>query len=100
MKGFIASVLAMVPSALACKLAHPIHLAFSYDEEIGCVGVRRMIDMLESTSHRPRFCIIGDSALFKGHKPDEYILKLELERCDQFLSDLLVQLTETALCVE
>ena len=60
MKGFIASVLAMVPRALACKLAHPIHLAFSYDEEIGCVGVRRMIDMLESASARPRFCIIGE----------------------------------------
>ena len=60
MKGFIASVLAMIPKAVKSKLSQPIHLAFSYDEEIGCVGVRRMIDMLESASQRPGFCIVGE----------------------------------------
>lgn len=60
MKGFIASVLAMVPEAVKRDLKHPVHLAFSYDEEIGCVGVRRMIDMLESAPERPGFCIIGE----------------------------------------
>ena len=40
MKGFIACCLAMVPRAAKAPLATPIHLAFSYDEEIGCVGVR------------------------------------------------------------
>lgn len=43
MKGFIASVLAAVPEMKRRDLARPIHLAFSYDEEIGCIGVRRMI---------------------------------------------------------
>ncbi len=60
MKGFIASVLAMVPKAVERSLKQPIHLAFSYDEEIGCVGVRRMIDMLESAVERPGFCIVGE----------------------------------------
>jgi acetylornithine deacetylase len=60
MKGFIASVLAMVPKAVKTKLSQPIHLAFSYDEEIGCVGVRRMIDLLESSPERPAFCIVGE----------------------------------------
>lgn len=60
MKGFIASVLAMIPGARARHLKHPVHLAFSYDEEIGCVGVRRMIDMLETAPQQPGFCIIGE----------------------------------------
>ncbi len=60
MKGFIASVLAMVDEAVKRDLKHPIHLAFSYDEEIGCVGVRRMIDMLESALEHPGFCIVGE----------------------------------------
>ncbi len=60
MKGFIASVLAMVPAALARNLTHPVHLAFSYDEEIGCVGVGRMIELLASAQQRPGFCIIGE----------------------------------------
>ena len=60
MKGFIASALAMVAEAVKRDLKHPLHLAFSYDEEIGCVGVRRMIDMLESAPQRPGFCIVGE----------------------------------------
>ena len=40
MKGFLACVLALVPAFKARKLKVPIHLAFSYDEEVGCTGVR------------------------------------------------------------
>ncbi|MDF9756513.1 acetylornithine deacetylase/succinyl-diaminopimelate desuccinylase-like protein [Pseudomonas hunanensis] len=43
MKGFIASVLAAVPAFLAQPLKMPVHLAFSYDEEVGCLGVRSML---------------------------------------------------------
>lgn len=60
MKGFVASVLGMVEQAVSADLRHPIHLAFSYDEEIGCVGVKSMIAMLESARERPGFCIIGE----------------------------------------
>lgn len=60
MKGFIASVLALLPAARDRRLSRPIHLALSYDEEIGCVGVRRMIDILETAPEQPAFCIIGE----------------------------------------
>jgi acetylornithine deacetylase len=60
MKGFVASVLAMTDKAANARLRHPLHLAFSYDEEIGCVGVKKMITMLESASDRPAFCIVGE----------------------------------------
>lgn len=60
MKGFIASVLALLPAARDRRLSRSIHLALSYDEEIGCVGVRRMIDMLETAPEQPAFCIIGE----------------------------------------
>ena len=60
MKGFIAAVLAAVPAMVAANLKRPIHLAFSYDEEIGCIGVRRMIDVLADAPVKPAFCIIGE----------------------------------------
>ncbi len=60
MKGFIACVLAMAPHAVGRELTRPIHIALSYDEEIGCIGVRRMIDVLEHAPVRPAFCIVGE----------------------------------------
>ncbi|UTW14310.1 acetylornithine deacetylase [Marinobacterium rhizophilum] len=60
MKGFIAVALAAVPAMQAAQLQTPIHLALSYDEEIGCVGVRRMITMLQQHPVKPALCIIGE----------------------------------------
>jgi len=60
MKGFIALVLACVPDMQAQTLETPIHLAFSYDEEIGCVGVRKLIEHLEDQAIKPAVCIIGE----------------------------------------
>ena len=60
MKGFIAAVLASVPQMQATPLCTPIHLAFSYDEEIGCVGVRKLIENLKDQSIKPAICIIGE----------------------------------------
>lgn len=60
MKGFIASVLAAVPEMMKADLKRPIHLALSYDEEIGCIGVRRLIDMLQDVEPKPAFCIVGE----------------------------------------
>ncbi len=60
MKGFIAAVLAIVPEATRRPLARPVHIALSYDEEIGCIGVRRMIDVLQDAPVKPAFCIIGE----------------------------------------
>ncbi|OLL28285.1 acetylornithine deacetylase (ArgE) [Burkholderia sp. SRS-W-2-2016] len=71
MKGYIASVLAAVPVFLKRKLDVPIHLAFSYDEEVGCLGVRPMLAELERREHKPRLCLIGEPTELKpvlGHK--------------------------------
>src|SRR5947208_2084110 len=59
MKGFIACCLTAAEAAAKRKLHTPLHLAFSYDEEIGCIGVRRLLDMLKTLPVRPRFCIVG-----------------------------------------
>ncbi|MCU1732343.1 MULTISPECIES: acetylornithine deacetylase [unclassified Pseudomonas] len=71
MKGFIASVLAAVPAFLAEPLQIPVHLAFSYDEEVGCLGVRSMLAALEQRPHKPLMCLIGEPTELKpvlGHK--------------------------------
>jgi acetylornithine deacetylase len=60
MKGFIASCLAMAKQASRADLSTPIHFAFSYDEEIGCVGVRRLLDLLKDAPVKPRLCIVGE----------------------------------------
>ncbi len=60
MKTFIAVALAAVPEMQQHTLHTPIHLAFSYDEEIGCVGVRRLIDTLQNHPVKPAICIIGE----------------------------------------
>ena len=71
MKGFIASVLAAVPTFLECKLTLPVHLAFSYDEEVGCLGVRPMLAELQRRTPKPALCLIGEPTELKpvlGHK--------------------------------
>ena len=71
MKSFIALVLAKLPAFLERGLDTPLHLAFSYDEEVGCVGVRPMIDMINTLPIKPRFAIIGEPTsmqVITGHK--------------------------------
>jgi len=71
MKGFIASVLAAVPTFLERKLTLPVHLAFSYDEEVGCLGVRPMLAELQRRTPKPALCLIGEPTELKpvlGHK--------------------------------
>jgi acetylornithine deacetylase len=60
MKGFIACCLSLFQEAGARALTTPLHLALSYDEEVGCIGVRRLIDMMEKMPARARFCIVGE----------------------------------------
>jgi acetylornithine deacetylase len=66
MKGFIACCLRAAEMAARSKLHTPIHLAFSYDEEIGCVGVRRLLDMLKDAPVKPRLCIVGEPTLMQA----------------------------------
>jgi acetylornithine deacetylase len=60
MKGFVACVLAMVPEFLAMPLTRPVHIAFSYDEEIGCRGAPHLIERLPSLCAQPAGCIVGE----------------------------------------
>jgi len=71
MKGYIACVLACVPDFIAAKSNTPVHLCFSYDEEVGCIGVHRLVAELKNLKHRPRIAVIGEPTLMKlvnGHK--------------------------------
>ncbi|WP_075217504.1 acetylornithine deacetylase [Mongoliimonas terrestris] len=60
MKGFLAVCLAAVPAMVRADLKRPIHLAFSYDEEVGCLGVRSMIRHLAESSAPPLACFVGE----------------------------------------
>ena len=71
MKGFIACALSAVPQMVAQPIVTPIHLAFSYDEEIGCVGVKKLIDAMQGFEVKPRIGLIGeptDMKMVPGHK--------------------------------
>ncbi|RCK53551.1 acetylornithine deacetylase [Thalassospira profundimaris] len=60
MKGYVAAILAVVPNLVAMKPETPIHLALSYDEEIGCRGVPHMISALPDLCAPPLGAIIGE----------------------------------------
>ena len=66
MKGFIACCLAMAEHAVKAPLKTPINFAFSYDEEIGCVGVRRLLDLLKDAPVKPRLCIVGEPTMMQA----------------------------------
>ncbi|MEO3727453.1 acetylornithine deacetylase [Pseudomonas syringae] len=71
MKGYIACVLALVPSLIETPLRLPVHIALSYDEEVGCLGVRSLLKVLEQRPVKPLLCIIGEPTELKpvlGHK--------------------------------
>nr|WP_298378231.1 acetylornithine deacetylase [uncultured Halomonas sp.] len=63
MKGFIACALAQVPAWVEQNLERPIILAFSYDEEVGCLGAPRLIERLMADYPRPGAVIIGEPTL-------------------------------------
>jgi acetylornithine deacetylase len=65
MKSFIAVALSLVPEFVARKLKTPVHFAFSYDEEVGCIGVRGIIAMLKERDIRPTACIVGEPTMMQ-----------------------------------
>lgn len=71
MKGFVASCLAAIPDIKAARLAHPVHLFISYDEEISCDGARRLITDMAESGWTPDVCLVGEPSLLApitGHK--------------------------------
>jgi len=71
MKGFLACTLAAVDRIQVNQLTRPIHLAFSYDEEVGCAGVGPMAEWMGQSGLKPRFAVIGEPTrmeLVTAHK--------------------------------
>jgi acetylornithine deacetylase len=60
MKSFCATALAFVPELLRRRLARPVHIALSYDEEVGCIGAPRLIADIAQRGVRPAGCIVGE----------------------------------------
>ncbi|UWR77142.1 acetylornithine deacetylase [Phaeobacter inhibens] len=71
MKGFIAATLAMAPEFAAQISRRPIHFAFTYDEEVGCIGAGHLVQALRERGLKPRLALIGEPTsmrVVEGHK--------------------------------
>ena len=71
MKGFVASAVNAFIKAKTLNLQKPLYLALSYDEEVGCIGVRSLIDLIKGFKFKPEMCIVGEPTLMSiatGHK--------------------------------
>jgi acetylornithine deacetylase len=71
MKGFLAAMLTAAERCAPERLVRPLHLVFSYDEEIGCVGVRDLLARLRAQNFQAQGCIIGEPTeqrVITGHK--------------------------------
>src|SRR5260221_5975098 len=71
MKSFIAIALALVPELKVRPLRRPLHLALSFDEEVGCFGVPHLIESLPRGAARPSLVIVGEPtnmAVANAHK--------------------------------
>jgi acetylornithine deacetylase len=92
MKGFIACVLAAVPPFKAQALKEPIHIIVSYDEEVGCTGVRPLIARLGKSLPRPRAVIVGEPtgmAVIDAHKRiDSYRTRVTGREAHSSMPDL------------
>ena len=63
MKGFVAACLSHVPAFQKAKLKVPVHFAFSYDEEIGCLGAPALVEKLVGAVPRPQAVIVGEPTM-------------------------------------
>ncbi len=65
MKAFSAVALALVPEFLSVGLKHPVHLALSYDEEVGCIGVHGLVNRIREMGVKPRLAVIGEPTMMR-----------------------------------
>lgn len=71
MKGFIAACLTKAQDYAKIPLKTPVHFAFTYDEETGCIGAQGLAKLLQDQGITPRLAIIGEPTRMKaieGHK--------------------------------
>lgn len=71
MKGFLGIVLGFVPEMVRRRLQAPVHIAISHDEEVGCLGVRSLVERIAAMPVKPALCIVGEPTSMQvviGHK--------------------------------
>jgi acetylornithine deacetylase len=71
MKGFVGVVLGQARLLATARLRKPIHIALTYDEEVGCLGVPRLLQDLHTAGIKPEGCIVGEPSsmrLITAHK--------------------------------
>ncbi len=77
MKSFLAIALAFAPDFLAAATETPIHLAVTFDEEVGCLGVPHLIAALAKRPVRPAMCLVGEPTgmqVITGHKGKQMMI--------------------------
>jgi acetylornithine deacetylase len=65
MKGFVGVALSLADEIGKARLTRPLHIALSYDEEVGCVGVTGLLEDLKARNLKPALAIIGEPTLMK-----------------------------------
>ena len=100
MKGFLACVLAAVPDFKSRSLKAPLHIAFSYDEEVGCTGVRPMLAEFGERLPRPRMAIVGEPTSMRvvdAHKgPVRWLVEINGRAAHSSMAHLGVNAIATA----
>ncbi|NBO19871.1 MAG: acetylornithine deacetylase, partial [Proteobacteria bacterium] len=77
MKSFLAVCLAMIPHWKTLNLKRPFWLAFSYDEEVGCLGVPHLLSHMTAKLPRPAFAVIGEPTLMQVVTAHKGVLSFE-----------------------
>jgi acetylornithine deacetylase len=111
MKGFIAVCLSRIKQVSARDLQVPVHFSFSYDEELGCLGVRGLLDDLAANGISPTGCIVGEPTMMQpiiahkgkrayrccvhGHAAHSSVPLLGINAVD-FAAELIVKLRQMA----
>jgi acetylornithine deacetylase len=100
MKSFLAVALAFVPEMRRRELKTPIHLAFSYDEEVGCIGVHRLIEDFANIPVKPFACVVGEPTEMKvvsAHKGKRsYTARVRGHECHSSMTHIGVNAVEVA----
>ena len=79
MKGFLALVVAALPDFAAARLAEPVHLAFTYDEELAARGGNQVVKDLADLGLRPRTCIVGEPTSMRGIRGHKSVTIVEAQ---------------------
>ncbi len=100
MKSFIGAVLAAVPDFVRAQLETPVHIALTYDEEVGCRGIPSLLQFMRDNAVAPRLCIIGEPTEMKivvAHKGNtRYRCVVHGLECHSALADQGVNAVEAA----